>query len=143
MNSTKNQKTEFHLYKKRWFMLCIFISFTFMNSLQWGEYVIISNLVAKFYQVPTKDVDWTSVVYMVAYIPLIFPALWLLDKTVSFTHLQDLKNNRLWPLKFQLDGKNVRYSKKYVSNRRSFTTRILWTVIPSISIKKYQIPLDF
>ncbi|KAK7575863.1 hypothetical protein V9T40_012149 [Parthenolecanium corni] len=81
MNSTKNQKTEFHLYKKRWFMLCIFISFTFMNSLQWGEYVIISNLVAKFYQVPTKDVDWTSVVYMVAYIPLIFPALWLLDKT--------------------------------------------------------------
>lgn len=81
---TKNQKSEFHLYKTRWLMLCIFISFTFMNSLQWGEYVIISNLVVKFYEVQPKDVDWTTVVYMMAYLPLIFPALWLLDKTVSF-----------------------------------------------------------
>lgn len=69
--------------KKRWFMLCIFILFTFINSLQWGQYIIISNLVIKYYHVTSVDVDWTMVVYMAAYIPLIFPGLWFLDKVVS------------------------------------------------------------
>lgn len=66
--------------KRRWLMLSIFILFTFVNSLQWGQYIIISNLVQKYYNVIGVDVDWTMVVYMTAYIPLIFPGLWLLEK---------------------------------------------------------------
>lgn len=69
--------------KIRWLMLIIFICFTFINSVQWGQYVIISNLIQKFYDVSGSSVDNTTIVFMVAYIPLIFPALWLLEKMVS------------------------------------------------------------
>lgn len=84
----ENNKREknFRLYKKRWLMLIIFILFTFVNSLQWGEYIIISDKVVKYYGIEAEEVDWTMQLYMVTYIILIFPALKLLAKTVSVTY---------------------------------------------------------
>lgn len=36
----------------------------------------------RYYGVDSQVVNWTSLVYMVAYIPLIFPGTWLMDKAV-------------------------------------------------------------
>lgn len=71
---------EYKLYKIRWLILSIFILYTFSNSFQWGQYVIINNVVVKYYDIEPSAVDWTMTVYMVAYLPLVFPALWLLEK---------------------------------------------------------------
>lgn len=50
------------------------------NAFQWIEYSIINNIICFYYDVDELSVNWTSVVYMLVYIPLIFPAAWLLDR---------------------------------------------------------------
>lgn len=69
--------------KYRWVILCIFVIYSASNSMQWTQYTIISNIVVAYYGVNSKLVTWTSMIYMVSYVPLIFPGSWLLDKTVS------------------------------------------------------------
>ena len=44
--------------------------------------VIITSILRKYYDISNMAVYWTSMIYMVLYIPLIFPASWLLDKKV-------------------------------------------------------------
>jgi len=40
-------------------------------------------LSCSYYGISDKWVDWTSMIYMILYIPLIFPGSWFLDKVVS------------------------------------------------------------
>ncbi|KAG8312594.1 hypothetical protein J6590_020514 [Homalodisca vitripennis] len=75
-----HDSTECRTYKKRWFVLALFVLYSMSNSMQWIEYSIIANVVQKYYQVPNSYIDWTSMIYMVTYIPFIFPASWLIDK---------------------------------------------------------------
>lgn len=37
----------------------------------------------RYYQVSDTWINWTSMIFMIIYIPLIFPASWFLDKMVS------------------------------------------------------------
>lgn len=67
------------LYRKRFAVLAIFSLYSLLNAFQWIQYSIITNIFTHFYGVTNVMIDWLSVVYMVAYIPLIFPATWLLD----------------------------------------------------------------
>ncbi|XP_039755588.1 uncharacterized MFS-type transporter C09D4.1 isoform X1 [Pararge aegeria] len=69
------------VYKERWLMLTFFVVYSASNSLQWTQYTIISDIITKYYGVSSNAVSWTSMIYMVTYVPLIFPASWLLDKT--------------------------------------------------------------
>uniref|UniRef100_A0A671U9Q4 FLVCR choline and putative heme transporter 2 n=1 Tax=Sparus aurata TaxID=8175 RepID=A0A671U9Q4_SPAAU len=68
------------LYKKRWAIVFLFSSYSLSNAYQWIQYGIISNIMMKFYNVDAMAVDWLSMVYMLTYIPFIFPVTWLLDK---------------------------------------------------------------
>ncbi|XP_023235905.1 uncharacterized MFS-type transporter C09D4.1-like isoform X2 [Centruroides sculpturatus] len=68
------------LYPIRHVMLILFCFYSMSNAFQWIEYSIINNIICKYYDVDGESVNWTSVIYMVTYIPLIFPASWLLDK---------------------------------------------------------------
>ncbi|XP_025196974.1 feline leukemia virus subgroup C receptor-related protein 2-like [Melanaphis sacchari] len=72
--------TECKLYKRRWLMLVLFVLCSMISAVQWIQYSIISNVIMKFYKVSSFTVDFTSIVYMVTYIPLIFPASWILEK---------------------------------------------------------------
>ncbi|KOB74380.1 Uncharacterized protein OBRU01_09545 [Operophtera brumata] len=72
------------VYRRRWLILALFMVYSASNSMQWTQYSIISNVVMAYYGVESTLVSWTSMVYMVTYVPLIMPASWLLDKTVSF-----------------------------------------------------------
>lgn len=71
------------LYKWRWVMLLIFVLYSMSNAMQWIQYSIISNIVTRFYGVDSVAVNWTSMIYMITYVPLIFPASWFLDKMVT------------------------------------------------------------
>ncbi|XP_069675450.1 choline/ethanolamine transporter flvcr2b [Periplaneta americana] len=68
------------LYKRRWLMLLIFVLYSMSNAMQWIQYSIITNIIVKYYDVDSQAVNWTSMIYMITYIPLIFPASWFLDK---------------------------------------------------------------
>ncbi|KAJ8356362.1 hypothetical protein SKAU_G00191560 [Synaphobranchus kaupii] len=68
------------LYKRRWFIVCLFSSYSLCNSFQWIQYGIINNIFMKFYSVDSFTIDWMSMIYMLTYIPFIFPVTWLLDK---------------------------------------------------------------
>lgn len=39
----------------------------------------------RYYGISDKWVDWTSMIYMILYIPLIFPGSWFLDKMVTLS----------------------------------------------------------
>lgn len=80
---------EIKVYKKRWLILIIFVVYSASNSMQWIQFSIISNIVTKYYNVSDYAVDMTSMIYMITYIPLIFPASYLLDKFVSNSHVNE------------------------------------------------------
>ncbi|XP_072947565.1 choline/ethanolamine transporter flvcr2b isoform X2 [Epargyreus clarus] len=77
---TKKAPTEYRVYPIRWLVLFIFVLYSASNSMQWIQYSIIQDAVVKYYGVSSITVYWTSMIYMITYIPLIFPASWLLDK---------------------------------------------------------------
>ncbi|XP_050697471.1 feline leukemia virus subgroup C receptor-related protein 2-like isoform X1 [Eriocheir sinensis] len=65
----------------RWVMLFLFVLYSMSNAFQWIQYSIIANVIVDYYDgVSTTQVDWLSMIYMVTYIPLIFPASWYLEK---------------------------------------------------------------
>ncbi|KAL4613171.1 feline leukemia virus subgroup C receptor-related protein 2 [Arapaima gigas] len=72
-------KAETRLYRRRWLVLFVFSSYSLCNAFQWIQYGIINNIFMKFYGVDSFAIDWMSMIYMLTYIPLIFPVTWLLD----------------------------------------------------------------
>ncbi|XP_046961478.1 uncharacterized MFS-type transporter C09D4.1 isoform X2 [Vanessa cardui] len=78
---TKKPTVEYNVFPIRWLVLFIFVLYSATNSMQWLQYSIIQDAVVKYYGVTSITVYWTSMVYMITYIPLIFPASYLLDKT--------------------------------------------------------------
>lgn len=68
------------LYKRRWLIVLLFSSYSLCNAYQWIQYGIINNIFMHFYGVSAFAVDWMSMVYMLTYIPFVFPVTWLLDK---------------------------------------------------------------
>nr|XP_044989023.1 feline leukemia virus subgroup C receptor-related protein 1 isoform X2 [Jaculus jaculus] len=67
------------LSARRFVVLLVFSLYSLVNAFQWIQYSIISNVFQGFYGVSLLHIDWLSMVYMLAYVPLIFPATWLLD----------------------------------------------------------------
>ncbi|XP_031342708.1 uncharacterized MFS-type transporter C09D4.1 isoform X2 [Photinus pyralis] len=68
------------VYKIRWLILAIFVLYSASNAMQWVQYSIIADVIVKYYGVSYTFVDWTSMIYMVLYIPFIFPGSYMLDK---------------------------------------------------------------
>ncbi|XP_065216394.1 uncharacterized MFS-type transporter C09D4.1-like [Planococcus citri] len=67
-------------YKKRWLILALFCMCSACNASHWIQYAIITNIVSRYYNVDSVLVDWTSIIFMATYIPLVFPASWVLQK---------------------------------------------------------------
>lgn len=74
------EKGEYRVYTMRWAILAMFVFYSASNAFQWTQLVIITSILRKYYDISNMAVYWTSMIYMVLYIPLIFPASWLLDK---------------------------------------------------------------
>ena len=76
------------LYMRRWVILFIFAFVSLLSAFNWIEYNIIQDVTIQFYNASLPEdeadkndaVNWFSMVYMLCYIPLVFPAMFLLDK---------------------------------------------------------------
>ncbi|XP_063227860.1 uncharacterized MFS-type transporter C09D4.1-like isoform X2 [Bacillus rossius redtenbacheri] len=71
---------EVRVYKRRWIMLALFVLCAANITVHWMQFSIIANIVMKYYNVSSSAVNWTSMVYMAAYVLLVVPASWLMDK---------------------------------------------------------------
>lgn len=67
------------LYPSRWLMLWVFSAVSASNASMWIQYSIISNIFTRFYGTDSLAVDWLSMIYLLTYIPMILPVLWLLN----------------------------------------------------------------
>lgn len=72
-------KAETKLYHRRWLMLFLFSAVSASNAFMWLQYGIISNIFMRFYNIDSLAIDWLAMIYLLTYIPLILPVLWLLD----------------------------------------------------------------
>ncbi|KAK3096848.1 hypothetical protein FSP39_003919 [Pinctada imbricata] len=76
------------VYFRRWIIVGLFCLYSMSNAYQWIHINIIFNIIIKYYNESLPEnqfqretaVDWLSMIYMLAYIPLIFPATFLLNK---------------------------------------------------------------
>lgn len=68
------------LYLRRFAVLAVFSAYSLLNAFQWIHYSIIANVFTHYYDVSNAAVDSLSIVYMAAYVPLIAPAAWLLER---------------------------------------------------------------
>ncbi|VEN43633.1 unnamed protein product [Callosobruchus maculatus] len=75
-----DSKPVIRVYKRRWIILLIYITYNTISSFQWIEYSIITNLVMDYYNVDASTVDWTAMSFMVAWPVLVFPASFIVDK---------------------------------------------------------------
>lgn len=78
-----DSEEECQLYKIRWLILTIFMVYTVAAGVQWMQYSIITNIISKYYKVEHYEVEWTTMLHMLAYIVCIVPALWMLESMVS------------------------------------------------------------
>lgn len=68
--------------------MAVFSLTSLLNAFNWIEYNIVQDVVVHFYNesLPENEaqkidaVNWFSMVYMLCYIPLVFPAMFLLDR---------------------------------------------------------------
>ncbi|KAM6459664.1 choline/ethanolamine transporter FLVCR1 [Liasis olivaceus] len=67
------------LSKRRLVVLAVFSCYSLVNAFQWIQYSISTSVFTRYYNVSSSEIDWLSMSYMVSYVPLIFPATWLLD----------------------------------------------------------------
>lgn len=73
------------VYGRRWLLLALFVAVILLNALPWLQYCVIENVVVRYYRVNDTLVKWTSLVYNVTAMLLVFPAAWMLDRYVSIT----------------------------------------------------------
>jgi FLVCR family feline leukemia virus subgroup C receptor-related protein len=88
LSETSHSEPYCKIYKRRWSILFTYVCFAFVNNVQWIQYAIINNLVIRYYNVGAVAVDWTSIIFMATYAPLIFPALYFLEKKVSIVLIE-------------------------------------------------------
>ncbi|KAG9511124.1 putative MFS-type transporter C09D4.1 [Fragariocoptes setiger] len=67
------------VYRKRYAILALFCAYSMINSFQWIEYSSITSVLSLYYNVDHMSINWTSIVYMIVYIPLIIPTSWLME----------------------------------------------------------------
>lgn len=66
--------------RKRYLILLLFCLHSAINAMQWIYLSSITNIVSQFYRVDNMAINWTSMVYMLVYIPLVVPSTWLFER---------------------------------------------------------------
>lgn len=74
------QSTSLIAYKRRWLTLFIFSMNTMMNGLLFMSLSPINNIVVRYYNVPSVNVEWLSNMFMLSYIFLALPSSYLMSK---------------------------------------------------------------
>ncbi|XP_067657381.1 solute carrier family 49 member A3-like [Haliotis asinina] len=70
---------EYTLYTRRWYIVLVVCVVNMANALIWICFSPITNLTTSYYNITSMQVNWLSLIYLVACIPIGFLATWLLD----------------------------------------------------------------
>lgn len=65
---------------KRYFILLMYAICSMEKSFQWINLSTITNKVSLYYGVDNIAVNWTSVLFMITFIPLVLPTGWLIER---------------------------------------------------------------
>lgn len=80
LSKTNYDRSDIKPTKKRYLILFLFCLHSMINAAQWIYLSSITNIVTRYYKVDNMAINWTSMVYMLVYIPLVVPASWLFEK---------------------------------------------------------------
>ncbi len=69
----------YKVYGYRWVMLLVFMLVIAINQLNWITFAAITSDAVDFYQVPDLSIGLLSMVFMIVYIFVSFPASWIID----------------------------------------------------------------
>ncbi|XP_050080439.1 feline leukemia virus subgroup C receptor-related protein 2-like isoform X1 [Anopheles maculipalpis] len=70
---------QIQVYKRRWFLLVLTVLSIAISYVQWIQYSIVANIMAKYYNISPAWIDWTSMIFMVIYIFAVFPVSYIMD----------------------------------------------------------------
>ena len=73
------EQARFRVYGYRWIVLLAFMLVTVVNQLLWITFAPITGNAAKFYGVSDLSIGLLSMVFMIVYIFVSFPASWVID----------------------------------------------------------------
>lgn len=80
----KYDETTLKVYSRRWFLLVILVLSLTISSMQFLQFCIISNVIQEYFNVDSRLIDLTSILFMlihfISYVPITF--YWC-DKQVS------------------------------------------------------------
>lgn len=68
---------------RRFYILFLYGLCSMQKSFQWINLSTITNKVAFYYDVDNISVNWTSVLFMLTFIPLVLPTGWLIDQKIG------------------------------------------------------------
>ncbi|XP_042896550.1 choline/ethanolamine transporter flvcr2a-like [Parasteatoda tepidariorum] len=71
---------EIKVYKRRFWMLFLFSFLSFLCGLLYTQYVAMADMNTCYYGVSNHAVNWTSMMFMVVYLVLVFPTSSIIDR---------------------------------------------------------------
>ncbi len=74
------ETTQFKVYRYRWVMLIVYMFMVAVNQMLWITFAPITSDTARYYHVTDIQVGMLSMVFMIVFIVMSFPASWLIDK---------------------------------------------------------------
>ncbi|MFX0016936.1 MAG: MFS transporter [Promethearchaeota archaeon] len=76
----KNENSSFEIFPYRWIVLVLFMFVAILTQIIWITFAPIMNEVASYYNVNTDAILLLAASFMIIYIPVNFPACWLIEK---------------------------------------------------------------
>ena len=73
------EKTNFKVYSYRWVVLLAFMSIIVVNQLLWITFAPITSTAVEYYRVSELSIGLLSLIFMIVYILVSFPASWVID----------------------------------------------------------------
>ncbi|KAK4879447.1 hypothetical protein RN001_007593 [Aquatica leii] len=79
-NKTCKKQDEPRLYKKRWFILFLYVIVAPTSTMQWTQYTIVADVIRDYYKVSYEAVNWTNLTALLCYVIFAFPSCYAIDK---------------------------------------------------------------
>ncbi|MFW9903500.1 MAG: MFS transporter [Candidatus Thorarchaeota archaeon] len=76
----KNKNSSFEIFPYRWIVLLLFMFVGILTQIIWVTFAPIMNEVASYYNVSSDAILLLAASFMILYIPVNFPACWLIEK---------------------------------------------------------------
>lgn len=70
---------KYALSRRRWPIMIVFMVYGMTSVFQTIQFTVVSDIFVTYYGVSMNAISWTSIIHMAVFIPLLAPAMWLVD----------------------------------------------------------------